>query len=150
MHVSNSFGIDTKWRMVVFDVLTGEVEVRDFKNLVTTEGKEWIIDKITEDTDGEITYVGWGSGDATPVVGNTSMNTPVTTNLAEDVEQLTSTKILVQGELGLSEGNGNTIREVSLKANDSGTPFLLHSTDFSAIAKTDRKIIYLETEIEIT
>jgi hypothetical protein len=133
--------------IAVFDQGHNLLDIQTFENIIVDEGRKWFRDHAIGNTSTPINYIGWGTDDSTPVSTNASLNNEILENEDEGVSALGDYKILAQGELSLTEGNGNTIKEVGIKAS----PYLInHSIDFDPIDKTDQKIIYLEVEIEIT
>lgn len=134
--------------IAVFDQNYNLLRFETFDNIIVEDGKTWMRNRASNVvSEPDLTYVGWGNDDTTPDETNTTLNNEVYENQIVNIDNLGDFKFLVQGQLGLSEANGYTISEVGIKDGDHD--LFNHSIDFTPEAKTDRKIMYLEGEIEV-
>ena len=103
------------------------------------------------------TRFGIGTGTTTPAVADTAIETPITAwHSASDYKDYdagfpsfdeTNKEVTVQGFVGASEANGNTITEYG-DFNTDGTPILCSHIVFTGITKTASVQVFVTTTFE--
>jgi hypothetical protein len=134
---------------------TSRQEGKEMSQVITTAGKEWIVDKLTEGLQTLPEYVGWGTGSGGGV-GSTNLVTPATEARVQDATLTQPTATSIEGTCEITcAGAGKTITEAGVfTAAGSGSPpsggTLVLYADFTGIVLAVGDKIQFTYTISIT
>lgn len=116
--------------------------------VLTTVGKEWIIDKLDETVQTTGDYVGWGTGAGTAAVGDTTLFTEAAeSRVVATRTQNTSTT--VRWVATITAGGSKTITNAgNFTASTSGT-LIVHG-DFTGIPVQSGDQIQFTIDLQVT
>ena len=124
----------------------GEVDrIIPINNLITTVGREWVIDLIGNNTSLFIDDMEFGSSDTAPTLLDTGVTTLLITKTANATSDLPNFRVEIRASLDAGDIVGSTIKEIALLL-DNGDCFN-HAT-FAAFSKT-AVIVIFEWRIDI-
>lgn len=100
-------------KITVTNVVTGEVEVQEQDNLITSAGVAHLINCLLNDVDDPISKIGFGEDGTAPTAGNTAITDGLIKNIAIVIDDVAS-EITCVWSLETFEGNGIVIAEYGL------------------------------------
>lgn len=107
-----------------------------------------VIDDIKNGMEEQFLYVNVGTDDTTATSADTSLGTEVFRTPIQSFDKSAPTEVVISGEIGAGDANGNTIVEVGNNtASSSGTQ--LTRNVVNPITKTSDVVLYLDTSISI-
>jgi len=133
--------IKIKYNLIVEteNVKTGEKKQQKIHNLITTLGKNVIRDLIGNDGISGIQYFAVGTGNTTPAIGDTLLDTEVFRGQITSFLKGSGT-ITAKYYLSSTQGNGNDLEEAGLFGRDAtssaDTGDLIARALFTQISKT--------------
>ena len=125
------------------------VDTRAMHNLMTTSGLNWVRD-LMGGTETRATKIALGTGDASPAVSNTALDTQVWGTGTEGVIDrriATAQKMTHKIFLGSADANGNVLAEEGLFR---GTLLLARTLISPAITKSDAVELTIAHEITVS
>jgi hypothetical protein len=104
-------------KITVTNVVTGEIEVQEQENLITSAGVAHLINCLLNEVDDPISKIGFGEDGTAPAAGNTGITDGLIKNIAIVDDQVAGSIVCVWS-LETFEGNGIVIAEYGLFTTD--------------------------------
>jgi len=112
-------GIKTSGRIIFYDENNKVYKTEKICNLITNEGRKWIIQRMRGAVSTVIQDMEIGTGTTAPTVTDTGVTTFLATKTVSFTDDFTNRKFTCNVSLGQLDYIGENIGEIALKLNDT-------------------------------